>query len=219
MDELVRSRQRETAVRQRLQATLDSLLDPHVVIEAVRDPQGGVVDCRYLAANAMACRAIGLPLERLLGARMLPLAPAMRDQELFGRFLHTLESGEPLAIDNLVIAEALGQPLRHYDLRLVKLGDGLVVTWLDMTERVEMSETIDLLTRSSGWGGAAPTSSNTAAPVPAIRKPGPASWPARRCIARSGSGRRTAPCTGWRAMSRPISAAEGPLKAWCSPAA
>ncbi|MCS5700042.1 PAS domain S-box protein [Cyanobium sp. FGCU-52] len=150
VDELVRTREREAAERQRLRATLDSLLDPHVVIEAVRDSEGKVVDFRYLAVNPMACQAMGQPMERLLGARVLPVVPALRDPELFGRYLHTLESGEPLAIDNLVIAEAVGQPLRHFDLRVVKLGDGLVVTWRDISERAEMSETIELLTRSSG---------------------------------------------------------------------
>jgi PAS domain S-box-containing protein len=150
VDELIGARRRQEAERRRLQATLDSLLDPHVVIEAVRDPRGTVVDFRYVAANPKACQAIGLPLTELLGHRVLPLVPALRDPELFGRYVHTLESGEPLLMDDLVAPEGKGRPVRHYDLRVVKLDDGLVATWRDVTERVEMGEALDLLTRSSG---------------------------------------------------------------------
>jgi PAS domain S-box-containing protein len=150
VDELVRTRQQAEKQQKRLQATLDSLLDPHAVIEPVRDSRGTVVDFRYLAANAMTCQAVGVPLEKLLGARVLPLVPALRDPHLFARYVHTLESGEPLLIDNLVLSEGMGRPTRHYDLRVVKQNDSLVATWRDVSERTEMGETIDLLTRSSG---------------------------------------------------------------------
>ncbi|KEF43403.1 MAG: hypothetical protein ER33_01275 [Cyanobium sp. CACIAM 14] len=150
VDELVSTRQREAAETRRLQATLDSLLDPHVVIEAVRDARGTVVDFRYVAANPMACQAIGVPLKQLLGARVLPLVPALRDPELFGRYVHTLESGEALILNDLEASEAKGRQLRHYELRVAKLNDGLVCTWRDVTERAELIDTLDLLTRSSG---------------------------------------------------------------------
>ncbi len=149
VDDLIGERRRAEAERRRLQATLDSLLDPHVVIEAVRDPRGTVVDFRYMAANPMACQDIGLPLTELLGNRVLELVPQLRGPELFGRYVHTLESGEALVMDDVRIPEASGRPVRHYDLRVVKLNDGLVVTWRDVTERAEMVESLDLLTRSS----------------------------------------------------------------------
>lgn len=150
VDDLIGAQRRAEAERRRLQATLDSLLDPHVVIEAVRDPQGAVVDFCYLASNPMACQEIGLPLTQLLGNRVLELVPPLRDPELFGRYVHTLESGEPLVVDDLLVPEASGRPARHYDIRVVKLNDGLVVTWRDVTERAEMAESLDLLTRNSG---------------------------------------------------------------------
>ena len=150
VDEVIQARRREGEERRRLKATLDSLIDPLVVIEPVRDLRGGVVDFRYVAANPVACRAVGLPLEDLLGTRVLSLVPALRDTELFGHYPHTLESGEPLVVDDLHTAEAKGRPVRHYDLRVVKQNDGLVVTWRDVTERAEMLESLDLLTRSNG---------------------------------------------------------------------
>lgn len=150
VDDLISARQREEAERHRLQASLDSLLDPHVVIEAVRDPRGKVFDFRYVAVNAVACRAIGRPEEQLLGAKVLAVVTALRDPDLFARYVHTLESGEPLVVDDLLVSEGLDRPARRYDLRVVKLNDGLVVTWRDVTERAEMLDILDLLTRSSG---------------------------------------------------------------------
>ncbi len=38
-----------------LAATLASMLDPHVLLEAVQGPDGTVVDVRYAMANDAAC--------------------------------------------------------------------------------------------------------------------------------------------------------------------
>jgi PAS domain S-box-containing protein len=248
VDELVRTRQQAEVERQRLQATLDSLLDPHALIEAVHDHEGTVVDFRYVDANAMACQAVGVPLEKLLGARVLPLVPALRDPELFRRYVHTLESGEPLVIDNIVACEGEGRPLATYDVRAVKLGDGLVVAWRDVSEREAERDPRSAHLQQRRTGGAPRSRWHRALglPLPALparlAAPGVAR-PARQRVPRprrrlsrlpglapTAAGRRvadlprshppaTGPCTGWRATSPPTAISRAPSVAWCSPAA
>ena len=56
----------------RLRATLDSLLDPHVVLTAVRDASGEIVDFEYTDANtaamAMITQDFSLTADSLLGS-------------------------------------------------------------------------------------------------------------------------------------------------------
>ena len=69
VDELVRAQQAIQAERATLRATLDSLLDPHVLLEAVRDESGQIVDFVYADANPAACAYNGLEYQDLVGAR------------------------------------------------------------------------------------------------------------------------------------------------------
>ena len=56
-------------------AALDSMLDPHVLLEAVRDEDGRVVDFVFTDANTAACDYNRLPREKLLGSTVLGLLP------------------------------------------------------------------------------------------------------------------------------------------------
>jgi PAS domain S-box-containing protein len=61
--------------RDLLRATLDSLMDPHVLLEAVRDEAGQIVDFVYVDANPAACAYNSLDHEHLVGTRLLDLQP------------------------------------------------------------------------------------------------------------------------------------------------
>jgi len=120
----------------RLRAAIDALLDPHVVFEAVRDDAGAIVDFRYADANAAACAYNGLSRRDLLGTRLLRRLPGVREPGLFAAYCRVVETGEPLVLDGTTYRSDLagaGQP--YYDIRGAKLGDGLSVTWRDVTDR------------------------------------------------------------------------------------
>ena len=57
VDDLVRAREQAEAEGARLQATLDSLLDPHVMMQAIRDASGRIIDFECTDGNPG-----GLPL-------------------------------------------------------------------------------------------------------------------------------------------------------------
>ncbi len=129
---------------QRLRATLDSLLDPHVVMTAVRDDSGRIIDLEYTDANSAACAYNGMTHEELMGRRLLEFLPAHREAGVFDLIVESIETGRSLVIDDIVYPlELLGGQDRHFDIRGVPLGDSIVYTWRDVTERHEQIEELE----------------------------------------------------------------------------
>ena len=122
--------------RDTLQATMDSLLDPHVLLKAVRDPGGQIVDFVLADANPAACAYNRIPYQDLVGSRLLDLQPGTVGYGLLDQYRQVVQSGEPLVLDDFAYAqELLGGRERRYDVRAVRVGERLSYTWRDVTER------------------------------------------------------------------------------------
>lgn len=118
-------------------AMLESMLDAHVLMEAIRDQDGIVVDFRYVEANNAAAAYYRLPREELIGSTVMELFPAVRSTPLWGRYVHVVDSGEPLELDDNTYQHKMLPGARHFDIRGVKVGDAIAYTWRDVTERFE----------------------------------------------------------------------------------
>jgi len=141
VDDLVRARQEAEVGRAALRATADSLLDPHVLLEAVRDETGQIVDFVYVDANPAACAYNGIDYEHLVGARLLDLMPGTATDGQLDQCAQVVDTGEPLVLDDIVYAqELLGGQERHYDVRAARVGDQLSYTWRDVTSRHEAAQ-------------------------------------------------------------------------------
>ncbi len=123
--------------RSRLAATLDALLDPHVLMRARRDAAGTIVDFVFVLANDAACHYNQIERGQLIGRGMMELLPAHGPSGLLALYVRTVETGEPLVLDGFVFPHELRAQERHYDIRAVPLGDELSCTWRDVTERQE----------------------------------------------------------------------------------
>lgn len=133
--------------RDMLRATWDSFLDPHVVVEAVRDHSGKIVDFVFIEANAAACAYNKTSRADLIGRRMMELLPAHEAFGLMDMYRNVIETGESLSLDNFAYPHDIyGSGERYYDIRAVKIGDALSYTWRDVTDR--HLATIDLELRS-----------------------------------------------------------------------
>ena len=115
-----------------LRASMDSLLDPWVLLRAVRDARGTVTDFVYVEANREACRHNGMAHQDLIGRRLLDLLPGHRGA-LLADYAGVLEGGEPLILDD--VAFITDGETRWFDNRAVKVGeDDLSFTWRDVTD-------------------------------------------------------------------------------------
>lgn len=123
-----------------LRASLDAAIDPQVYLTAVRNGDGRVVDFACADANAAAVGYLQVAREELLGSTLLALLP---DQaELVASCADTVESGHPLVLDDYAYPQEMAASQRRYDIRGVRIGDGLTLSWRDITER---HKTVELL--------------------------------------------------------------------------
>ena len=122
---------------ERFRATLQTLIDPLVLLTAARDADGTVVDFVCAFANDAACAVSGVTREELIGRRLLEFLPESRSSGLFDAFVRVIETGEPFIRDDLVFAVGGEgeQTERHLDIRVTSVGDQVAVTWIDATER------------------------------------------------------------------------------------
>jgi PAS domain S-box-containing protein len=120
---------------QRLKAILDSQFDPVALMEAVRDDDGMLIDFVFAEANAAAIAYNRMPREQLIGARLLDVMPGHASEGLLHHYFNAIETGEPVILDDFAYRHELMGEERRFDLRATKSGDGVAVTWRDITDR------------------------------------------------------------------------------------
>lgn len=142
VDDLVAERHRAADEAARRQAVLDTLLDPHVLLQAVRDESGVIVDFIYADANEAACAYNQTPRERLVGARLLDLLPGQAGSGMLAMYVQAVESGQPLVLHDYAYPHEILGSERRFDIRAARVGDALSFTWRDVTERYEAAQRI-----------------------------------------------------------------------------
>jgi diguanylate cyclase (GGDEF)-like protein/PAS domain S-box-containing protein len=132
----------EVRAQERLRGVIDTMLDPWVQLDAVRDGTGRIVDFVYVDANTAACRHNGVPYDELVGRHLLDLLPAHLDSGLLAQYAEVVETGTPLLLDDSPFPDAATGTVRYFDNRAVKAGDGISFTWRDVSARVEWRESL-----------------------------------------------------------------------------
>jgi PAS domain S-box-containing protein len=130
-------------------APLETLIDPHIMLKAERDASGEIVDFVYTDANDAALTYNRTTREQLIGSRLVDLLPGHRGSGLLAMYVHTVETGEPLVLDNFIYPNEIVESDRHYDIRAIKVGDSLSYTWRDVTEREALIENYRLLAENA----------------------------------------------------------------------
>jgi PAS domain S-box-containing protein len=142
-------KQVEAALRaseEQFRTSIGNLLDGFAIFSAVRDYNNEIVDFRYEYINEVGCRLNQRSREQHIGHTLLELFPAHIGSGIFEQYVHVVETGEPLVNDSVFYEDIFGRQQRlgrFYDYQAAKLGDGFIVTWRDVTERVKYQQ--DLL--------------------------------------------------------------------------
>ncbi|MFM2437506.1 MAG: hypothetical protein RLZ55_317 [Actinomycetota bacterium] len=151
--ELVAARTEAQDREARRKAIVDSLLDPHVLLQAVRDSQGAIVDFIYADANDAACDYMHIPHGELVGARLLDLLPGQAGSGMLDLYAHALHEGVPLVLDDYAYPHEILGSERRYDIRGLGVGDALSLTWRDVTERHQAVWEMNRRARHDGLTG------------------------------------------------------------------
>jgi PAS domain S-box-containing protein len=126
-----------------LRASADSMLDPQVLLEAIRGPDRRVVDFRYRSVNRAACAYLGVEESDLIGHAQDETSPNLKGSELHRRFAQCLADGEPLVLDDFAYFNEILDGARRYDLRATRAGADLIsLTWRDVTDRFDAAQRI-----------------------------------------------------------------------------
>lgn len=113
-------------------AAAETSLDAFGLLESVRDDAGKLVDFRILYMNANAERLIGQPRSEMLGQMLCSVTPIRSTSSMFARFCEVVDSGEPLNEEFPV--DYAGIRASWLRSQVVALGDGLAVTFSDISE-------------------------------------------------------------------------------------
>ena len=128
IDDLVRA---EHAVRD----IMDAQLDPNITLRAVRDSSGDIVDLEFAYANATALAYIAPLTDDPIGHSFHALFPDQSLGEAYQRYLHTIETGEPTVLDDFAFTRARTHGDHRFDIRGVRVGDAINLSWRDVTQR------------------------------------------------------------------------------------
>ena len=142
VDALDQSRHEAEVQREQMRATLDSQLDPFVLFTALRDGDGHLYDLQFVEANQAALDANLATRDELLGRTFLEQYPGLMEHGPMAQYLNCVETGEPVILDDYFYPnEVLGERQR-YDIRAVRTGDGMALTWRDVTPRYRAMQAI-----------------------------------------------------------------------------
>jgi signal transduction histidine kinase len=130
------ARQQQTEL---LQAILDNMGSGIAVMESVRDEQGTVVDFRFAHLNTKAELITRRDKAILLGKRCTVAWPDSRTNGVLDWHLQVVQTAAPVTVNGVNL------PVDNYDgwynIRLRPFGDGVIVTFVDVTalKRAELA--------------------------------------------------------------------------------
>lgn len=121
-----------------LRAGFDAEVDPHMLIEAVRDAAGPIVDFVYRDVNRAMCKNLGASRKDLIGRRLRETLPEFVESGLLARYAECAERGTPVVVDDFGYTVIIRNLTRQCDIRAARVeGDLLTVTWRDVTDRFD----------------------------------------------------------------------------------
>jgi PAS domain S-box-containing protein len=131
----VEAEERALATEVDLSRIIDGMIDACVVLDAIRDPDGGIVDLRYRVVNEAAAAWFGVERDRLVGATITEVLPPDRAAASIERYAEAIDGGQPVILDDVPAASGMGQAGHTYDIRGTGIGDRVCIIWRDVTER------------------------------------------------------------------------------------
>lgn len=128
-----------------LELVLQALLDPLVILRAIRDAGHRIIDFAIVEANEPAVVYNGTFRQELIGSRLLERYPNQAGSGLFQKYVHTMETGETLVLDDFIYGASGSRRERRLNIRVVRVGEFLGYTWRDITQRDQLLEDFRLL--------------------------------------------------------------------------
>ncbi|MFB2839002.1 PAS domain S-box protein [Floridanema evergladense] len=122
-----------------LASILNSSLDGITALASVRNSQGKIVDFKYVLLNKTAEKLKKSTSEELVGESLLKKFPGHQESGLFDAYVKVVETDESL---NTKIYYSYENIQLWVQITAVKLGDGLAITFRDITSEKQAQEAL-----------------------------------------------------------------------------
>ena len=117
-----------------LSEAFDDFPDAVGVIEAARSDDGSLDDFVVTYVNRALVEIVGVPPERLVGHRLLEIVPQFATNGAADAYRRVIATGEAWQRELPFDGEVAGQPISAlFEMRAVRLGDGALCTYRDIT--------------------------------------------------------------------------------------
>lgn len=124
----------ESTVENLLKSILDSAFNGIMTMKALRNTQDEVVDFQWQFVNDVAEEILGFGSEELLQHKLLDVLPHNATDGLFDNYKQVVETGELLTFEQHY---AGAQNEKWFKIAVVKMGDGVTVTFQDVSDLKE----------------------------------------------------------------------------------
>jgi two-component system, chemotaxis family, CheB/CheR fusion protein len=115
-----------------LSGVLNSSLNGIMAFSSVRDEDQNLEDFEWILANKASGKLLQREAEHLIGKKLLKELPTFKKNRLFAKYVQVVHSEEPLHLEHFYQQDGLNA---WFETVAVKMGDGLVVTFADITEK------------------------------------------------------------------------------------
>ncbi|GAB4028725.1 sensor histidine kinase [Spirosoma gilvum] len=119
-----------------LQSILDASLTAIACYEAVHTEQGSVVDFRFILANQTTFDILGTTANELYGKTIIELNPALLGSAVLDKYISVYDTGQSMVMER----QSRG---RFYYVSMVKFGDGILSSAIDITESRKYREQLE----------------------------------------------------------------------------
>ena len=133
--------QAQRAAEDRFHAAHEASPNGFQLLRARRGAAGRLDDLEYVYINDSGARLIGRAPADVVGRRMTEVFPHVRDDGLFAEYEAVVETGRPFEREFVYPHDGLEAVAFHVS--AVRVGDGLAVAYVDVTQRVRALQALE----------------------------------------------------------------------------
>ncbi len=127
-----------------LQQVVDQSPSGMMLLEAVRDETGKIIDFKYLITNALNAKMMGLAVDKMTGSLVSSLFPGYQTLDLFKTLVHVTETGE--TVENTFTYDRYGVK-GTFDGYYIRQGDGVLFSFVNVTRLSEQQQQLTQMNR------------------------------------------------------------------------
>lgn len=122
---------------ERFRTAVENMLEPFALYSSVRDETGEIVDFQCEFINQPGADSVGMEAGDMCGQMISELFPGRLEYGLIDRYRKVVETGEPHVREEVDYVNVFGEEtlVRGFDIQVAKFGDGIEITWRDITAR------------------------------------------------------------------------------------